>query len=153
MIPAILVACSHFGLALASDTLTTAWQQDGAFTYTTAFILYEQWCNHARTECYDENGYGCMTDECTNVWTVYAQYPSYLSAMPNLPVGFWTTAPNGQVQTGSWGGPADWNMDGVMNTSDFFDFLSSFYAGQADQNLDGVTDSSDFFMFLDDFMG
>ncbi len=43
---------------------------------------------------------------------------------------------------------ADWNMDGAINSQDYFDFLSAFFALDADFNTDGVTNSQDFFDFI-----
>jgi hypothetical protein len=43
---------------------------------------------------------------------------------------------------------ADANDDGAVNSQDFFDFLTAFFASEADFNTDGVTNSQDFFDFL-----
>jgi hypothetical protein len=47
----------------------------------------------------------------------------------------------------------DWNQCDGLNSQDFFDFLSAFFASNADFNSNGTTDSQDFFDFLGCFFG
>jgi hypothetical protein len=46
---------------------------------------------------------------------------------------------------------ADWDFSGEVNSQDFFDFLTAFFAVEADINHDGLTTSQDFFDFLTGF--
>jgi probable HAF family extracellular repeat protein len=49
--------------------------------------------------------------------------------------------------------PADFNTDDAVNSQDFFDFLTAFFAGapRADFNADALVNSQDFFDFLTAF--
>jgi hypothetical protein len=49
--------------------------------------------------------------------------------------------------------PADFNCDSHVNSQDFFDFLTAFFAGtpNADFNRDTLVNSQDFFDFLAGF--
>jgi hypothetical protein len=53
----------------------------------------------------------------------------------------------------SKGCPADFNVDDVVNSQDFFDFLTAFFEGldSADFNADDIVNSQDFFDFVSAF--
>ena len=48
--------------------------------------------------------------------------------------------------------PVDVNGDGIVNSTDFFEFVTGYFGGSADYNGDGITNSEDFFGFLSDFL-
>ncbi len=54
---------------------------------------------------------------------------------------------------GQWGGACDWNLDGYVDTSDYYSFIGSWLEGDADFNDDGATDSNDFFAYVTSFVG
>lgn len=49
--------------------------------------------------------------------------------------------------------PQDWNNDGVVNSTDFFEFMEDLFSGDADFNGDCVIDSRDFFDYVGRFFG
>jgi len=46
---------------------------------------------------------------------------------------------------------ADWNLDGLIDSMDFFRYMMDFMEDDGDFNGDGRNDSDDFFQFLDGF--
>jgi hypothetical protein len=72
-----------------------------------------------------------------------AQYLIRVSSFGNKPTGAGTL--NIQMDIAC---ACDWNASGSLNSQDFFDFLTSFFAGNADFNTSGATNSQDFFDFL-----
>src|SRR5688572_21190366 len=65
----------------------------------------------------------------------------------NLPLLTFVVTPGGDEC------PGDFNGDGVLNSQDFFDFLTAFFASapEADFNGDKVVNSQDFFDYLTAF--
>jgi len=49
---------------------------------------------------------------------------------------------------GDAGCRGDWNRDCTLNSQDFFDFITAFFANSADFNNDNLTNSQDFFDFI-----
>ncbi len=49
--------------------------------------------------------------------------------------------------------PADWNNDGVVNSQDFFAFMTDYFAVDADFNSDATTNSQDFYDFITAYLG
>lgn len=158
IIPVLVQSC-HDGLRLMPDTLTSVRQQEGMHLYTNGFLAASQWCNHDLTQCVEDQWQGCPIEECTHVWVVYACAAGFcedrviVQSTPGIAVTFVSTNPDGILQSGAWCGPADWTLDGVMDSRDFFAFVDDMLKGTADHDRSGATDSTDFFVFISDFFG
>lgn len=101
-----------------------------------------------------DDGQACPYDEG---WSFRISFStsdySVVSCQRDSILHFTATSLDNRVTSGTWAGPADWTLNGVIDTRDFFEFLIDLYANNADFTLDGVTDSQDFFDFINWFFG
>ena len=84
-------------------------------------------------------------------------YPSHTGTFTtiNAPPGFHVEVLNNRVEV-VFGCSADFNQDGIVNSKDYFDFITLFFTSnpedlRADFNRDGRQNSQDYFDFLTAF--
>jgi hypothetical protein len=83
--------------------------------------------------------------------TDFAHTASFATSGPafNVPPGYTVNSDEAGVTDNSFGiCLCDWDHSGDVNSQDFFQFLTDFFAGNADFNSDGTTISQDLFDFL-----
>lgn len=150
-----LILSSHFGPVVQQDTLCTlvAHNEQG-FQYTTAELLDAMWCSHDLMNCVSGYQYPCPIDECAHVWFVFAHNEQGDVVIPpaNCQVDFYAVDVWNNIHSGTWAGPADFNADGIINSTDFFDFSSAFFSTGYDYDRSGTYDSNDYFTFITDFV-
>lgn len=125
------------------DPLPTATLEDRTFV----------WCTHNEhddpTDC--ESGEFCAS-ACETKFMHSSGYVNevgeYFSSTARM--HFVIFYPNQSGLDGEWGGPADVNFDGVVNSQDFFDFITIWFSNTigSDFNDDGAVNSSDLFDYL-----
>lgn len=155
--PPVLVQPCAGGIRVASESICTVIQQNGTCLYTTGQVIGASWCSHNLLTCSDHNEQGdvrCPTDQCTHVLSVYAWAGvDAVSIMltPGIATRFEASDVWGHVHTGTMASPADFNIDGEVNSTDLFDFLTAFLGGGVDYDLSGQVDSADLFAFIEEF--
>lgn len=150
--PTPIIFSSRQGPAMTAGSLCSFRQEEGTFTSTSGTLVSSQWCSHDLSVCVDDNWTGCGQDECTHTWLVYSPWHgSTIAGTPGIPISFWATEPSGRIQTGTWSGRCDWNLDGTSDFSDVAACVAAVQSGFGDYNLSGSVDSSDMFDFLTDF--
>ncbi len=98
-----------------------------------------------------------LIDADAGNWSAWGGYQLAINNSRQMAIPATNSATNQSgiiLITPGQGCPADFNADGSLNSQDFFDFLTAFFAGdpRADFNLDGVINSQDFFDFLSAFL-
>jgi hypothetical protein len=152
--PPDLMSTSSLGLHNEQGTLATIWQVEGQIMSSSGNVVSQHWVSYDFIFWYEGCcGLPCPIEECVSVWIVYGSHDQvYTTGLAKGPMlDFIVTDEFGHSEQGRWAGPADCNLDGAINSTDYFDFSGMFFAGDADFNLDGVTDTNDYFQFLDEF--
>jgi hypothetical protein len=155
LIPTALVLSSHFGPVVQHDTLCTLIvHNEQGFIYTSAELLDASWCSFDLVNCVSGFQSPCPIDECAHVWFVFChnEQGDVVTAPAGCPVAFYAVNVWDQIHQGVWAGPADFNVDGEINSIDYFDFTGAFFSTGYDYDLSGECNSQDFFSFLDDFV-
>lgn len=156
-VPPVLVHSSNQGLAVRHDTLLIGWTAAPNRVDTSNIDSDPEnwyWSTPDFSFSVPDDGMACPFDEGWSFRASFSRSDVSTVSVPRDALLHWTaTSIQNQVDSGAWIGPADWTLDGAINTNDFFAFLTDFFAGRADFTLDGATNSQDFFDYLNWFLG
>jgi len=155
--PPILVHSSNRGVAVRHDTLLVGWTAAPNRVNTSNINSTPDnwyWTTPDFSLSVPDDGTPCPFDEGWSFRVSFSNSDTSTVTVPrSSPLHFTATSIQNQIASGTWLGPADWTLDGSINSTDFLAFLTDFFAGHADFTLDGITDSQDFFDFLNWFLG
>lgn len=111
------------------------------------------WC-YSNNYCEEYLGQPCGEPDCDGVAICYILAEGhFVSPLPDGIIWIEGVLPDYTIFRGSWGHPADWNVNGVVDSQDLFNFFVAFFEGEADFNLDGHTSIVDLFDYLEYFLG
>lgn len=150
--PQNIVQSSAYGLLVKTDAVITARLGGGeAIWWSGANLLDASWCAPDLEYCVEDIGQGCPMDECIYRLSIHASDGCTIGNESGNAIVF-DAFIQYNFHSGSWCGPADWSLDGSVNSADFFAFLSDFFDADSDFNMDGLTNTADFFDFLTAFL-
>lgn len=158
MVPPTLVQTSPYGLNVKINVFLVGWTAAPDRVNTSGINSNPEnwyWTTPDFSISVQDDGQACPFDEGWSFRVSLSNSDLSNVSVPRDRVLHWTATNSidNRTASGAWAGQADWTLDGVINTNDFFEFLADFFAGNADFTLDGVTNSQDVFDYINWFLG